>query len=168
MDENNRHPPNKIKQRPHQLILVYPAIIYIAKSHWPLIFLSWSHMVCFESKYHHIVSKTPCKIFILFHPTDKSIVGIMDGNDNMLHIYRFTDVHLTRVHHSPCNKTGQLWSFAVNSRLLCQHTTLSSLVAPQAVLMTTYGVTSDDEVVKLTTFCFQCFSGMTAKLFSCQ
>ena len=40
----------------------------------------------------------------------------------------------------------------IKGRLL---TTLSSLVAPQFDFMTTYGVTSDDKVVKLTTVCFQ-------------
>ena len=29
------------------------------------------------------------------------------------------------------------------------------MVAPKDVITTTYGVTNDDEVVKLTTFCFQ-------------
>ena len=35
-------------------------------------------------------------------------------------------------------------------------TTLSSRVALQVVMMTTYGATSDEKVVKLTIFCFQC------------
>ena len=34
-------------------------------------------------------------------------------------------------------------------------TTFPSLVAPQVALMTTYGATSSDKVVKLTIFCFQ-------------
>ena len=38
-------------------------------------------------------------------------------------------------------------------------TILSSPVAQQVVVMTTYGATSDDKVVRLTTFCFQCHSG---------
>ena len=33
---------------------------------------------------------------------------------------------------------------------------LSSLVALQVVIMTTYGATSDNKIVKLTMFCFQC------------
>ena len=42
-----------------------------------------------------------------------------------------------------------------NKRLSINLTALSSPVAPQGVVMTTFGTTSDDKVVRLTIFCFQ-------------
>ena len=62
-------------------------------------------------------------------------------------------------------KHGYLWCFYHWNQKVVILTTFLSLAAPEVVILTSSGATSDEKVVNMTTFCFQWQQWMQAKIY---
>ena len=65
------------------------------------------------------------------------------------------DFHKNNMLYNP--STGTLWDIAITENWVVMMTTFPSLVAPEVVVMTTYGATNDDKVGIMTSVCFRWF-----------